>query len=60
MPKVSPSALREVRDALRQYELTVVATEMQWSTKNTYLSHANNFVRWLADDFEPGATIGRR
>ncbi len=60
MPKVSPTTLREVREALRRYERIVAASPMRESTKKTYLLHSNNFVRWLADDFEPGASVGRR
>ena len=60
MPKVSPAALKEVQDALEQYRKEVAATLMTPSTKDTYLLHSTNFVRWLDDDFEPGATLERR
>ena len=60
MPKVSHAALNEVRDALERYKEVVEATEMTPKSKNTYLLHAEHFVRWLADDFQPGATLRRR
>ena len=30
------------------------------STKRTYLLHAENFVRWLSDDFNPGVNSRQR
>ena len=60
MPKVSPHVLREVEDALEQYRKEVDATEMRQSAKTTYLLHSRNFVRWLDDDFTPGAALAER
>ena len=57
MPKVSPEILKAVKDALDSYEKEVERTPLTASAKNTYLLHARNFVRWLDDDFEPGATL---
>ena len=60
MPKVSnKSALQQVKDALEKYRRTVEATDMQPSTKQAYLLHAGNFVRWLDDSFDPGANVRR-
>ena len=60
MPKISDkSALQQVKDALEKYKRAVESTDMQPSTKQTYLLHARNFVRWLDDDFDPGATVRR-
>ena len=58
MPKIGNSCLKQVREALRQYEQEVEAAELQESTKRTYLRHAETFCRWLDDDFEPGANVG--
>ena len=62
MPKLDRDVMRPVQDALGSYEEEVEATECTRSTKNTYLLHARQFVRWLNDDFEPGVTLrdGRR
>ena len=60
MPKVNSLSLQEVREALERYKLEVEATRMTESTKRTYLLHAGNFVRWLSDDFNPGANARRR
>ena len=58
MPKISNSCLKQVKDALEQYEQEVEAAELQKSTKRTYLQHAKSFVRWLDDGFKPGAKAG--
>ena len=57
MPKISKDALRQVRVALDQYENEVNVTTLRPSSKNTYILHARNFVRWLNDDFYPGAQL---
>ena len=59
MPKVSDEVLRAARDALERYEAEVSDTPMTSNTKKTYVLHAERFVRWLGDDFEPGATLKR-
>ena len=57
MPKVSVEVLNEVKDALRRYEAEVEDSLLRRSTKDTYLLHARHFVRWLDNDFEPGASL---
>lgn len=54
MPKLSPDCLDAVREALSDYIEDVNSTLLTNSTKETYTYHANNFVRWLYDDFVPG------
>jgi hypothetical protein len=58
MPKVSREALREVEQALKQWEAEVKATKLTAPTKKTYLGHPRHFVRWLNDDFTPGEKTG--
>ena len=60
MPKISLPSLHEVQEAFERYSDVVEESELQLSSKNTYLLHAKQFVRWLADDFEPGTTIRGR
>ena len=52
--KISVEALGEIKDALVNYKGTVDDTSMTESSKKTYTLHAEHFVRWLDDDFEPG------
>ena len=60
MSKINPDALKEVQDALERYREEVEQSPLSLSAKNTYLLHARQFVRWLDDNFTPGATVGRR
>ena len=55
--KISKTALDEIRAALLKYEQEVDQSRLREKTKRTYLHHASTFVRWLADDFTPGATL---
>ena len=58
MAKVSKkSAMKQVHDALERYRREVGRTGLAPATKRTYLLHAENFVRWLDDDFVPGAKL---
>ena len=60
MPKVTPSTTKVVKDALAAYIAEVEATSLKRKTKDTYCRHASTFVRWLNDEFEPGANVPRR
>ena len=60
MPIINDEALRLVKNALDQYETEVESTNCTEKTKRTYILHARHFVRWLDDDFKPGANIRRR
>lgn len=57
MPHVPNDALRQVQEALERYEKVVEDSCLKRSTRDTYIVHARNFVRWLDDDFEPGGTL---
>ena len=59
MAKISIDTLREVKAALVRYENQVNATRMSDKSKHTYINHANHFVRWLDDDFNPGLNARR-
>ena len=57
MPKISRGSLREVQEALARYTIEVEESALAQASKDTYLLHANHFVRWLDDDFTPGETL---
>ncbi len=59
MPKVSPEILAAVKVALKSYidEIESKSNPMRDTSKGTYCRHASHFVRWLDDDFEPGARL---
>jgi hypothetical protein len=57
-PQISVTANGEVLQALDRYKQLIQTRESEGtltpSTANTYLLHAENFVRWLHGDFDPG------
>ncbi len=53
--QLSPETLNELGEALLRYEEEVNSSKLRKATKRTYCMHAQNFVRWLAGDFEPGS-----
>ena len=55
--KVSTQALREIEAALEEYKNEVNGTNLAQSSKETYLDHADAFVRWLKGEFEPGSRV---
>ena len=60
MPEINAEALRLVNEALERYEHEVDATNLTPESKRTYIGHAQQFVRWLDDDFEPGVNVRHR
>ena len=60
MPKVTPSTMMEVKAALEKCIAEVEAAPLKSSTMHTYCHHARSFVRWLNDEFKPGADVPRR
>ncbi len=54
-PQVSTTALCEVETALKAYYAAVETSDLTQSSQATYIDMANNFVRWLRGDFNPGS-----
>ena len=52
--RVSKGSVQEIELALERYRAEVGRASLADNTKDTYLLHANNFVRWLKREFEPG------
>ena len=59
MPQIGPESLKAVQEALERYVRIVEASRLRRLTKDTYILHARNFVRWLDDGFEPGSRLPR-
>ena len=57
MAKISDPAVEEVRQALRRYVAEVEASPLKQSSKWNFVLHAENFVRWLEDSFNPGSRL---
>jgi hypothetical protein len=53
--RISTPALSEVQTALKAYYSAVEASELSQSSQATYMDMAENFVRWLKGDFNPGS-----
>ncbi len=57
--RIKREALDEVERALEQYRELLAELEqtntLKPSAAKTYILHSENFVRWLKDEFEPGA-----
>jgi hypothetical protein len=53
--RVTPACYKEIEAALHKYRQDIEATNLTRTTKNTYLLHSENFVRWLEGKFEPGS-----
>lgn len=57
MAELTPDALRQIRSALGRYQKEVSDSKLSPRSKETYLLHAENFVRWLEGLFTPGGTL---
>lgn len=55
--RVSAKTLQEVEKAYKIYKQEVEQSKLEQSTKETYLTHSKNFVRWLKKDFKPGNSL---
>jgi|JRYL01.1.fsa_nt_gb hypothetical protein len=57
--RINRPALDEVEKALEQYRELLASLEAEGTLKpsaaKTYILHSENFVRWLKDEFDPGA-----
>ena len=47
---------RWIEDGLEEYSRAVRESSLSKTTKATYIRGARQFVRWLRDDYEPGAS----
>ena len=55
--KINRDVSRVITRMLDRYTDEVETSPLKANTKRTYLLHAENFVKWLHDDFEPGGTL---
>jgi hypothetical protein len=53
--RISPSAMLEVLSALDGYWDDIEASDLSERGKGIYMEMAENFVRWMRDDFAPGS-----
>ena len=55
--QLDPDSLAAVRAALDRYVTVVTTSGLAQNTKNTYLLHSGNFVKWLSGEFFPGERL---
>ena len=55
MAKVDDKTMAEIKRLLDEYRGVLRASRLSLDTQNSYRVHAEYFVRWLDNDFEPGA-----
>ena len=53
--RISAAAMSELESAWQEYPAAVAASDLSQSSQATYVDMANNFVRWLTGDFDPGS-----
>ena len=59
MAKIDRTCLEAVKNAYEEYAKEVTLSGLSHKSKQTYTNHAEQFVRWLDDDFEPGGHLRR-
>jgi hypothetical protein len=55
--RVATSLLFEMETALREYCDTVLKSELSEYSQADYIHGADNFVRWLKGEFDPGSRV---
>jgi hypothetical protein len=55
--RISTATLFEVQAALRSYCSSVETSDLSESSQAIYINGADNFVRWLKGDFDPGSRL---
>ena len=53
--RISPSAMEEVQSALSDYWAELDASDLSEASKGIYMANADNFVRWMRNDFTLGS-----
>jgi hypothetical protein len=53
--RISTSAMEEVQSALNDYWTELDASDLSEASKGIYMANADNFVRWMLNDFTPGS-----
>jgi hypothetical protein len=54
-PRITPTALTEVQAALKAYCTAVETSDLSQASQGIYMDMAENFVRWMKGDFNPGS-----
>lgn len=55
--RMATPALFEIETALRGYCEAVLTSDLSEHSQSDYINGADNFVRWLKGDFDPGSRV---
>jgi hypothetical protein len=55
--RIATTVLFEIETALRSYCETVLDSDLSEHSQADYIHGADNFVRWLKGDFDPGSRV---
>lgn len=55
--RIATAVLFEVEAALKSYCDTVLSSDLSEHSQADYITGADNFVRWLKGDFDPGSRV---
>ena len=59
MPKVDRETLGKIEAAFEHYKSELQKSDLKYATVATYLLDAEQFIRWLNDQYEPGEKLRR-
>lgn len=57
MPKVGPETLATIQLAFQVYKHELTASNLSDAAKYDYDRFVDQFIRWLKDEFKPGAKL---
>ena len=60
MARIDQASLKAVLNDYEQYVNDVENSGLSEKSKSTYMIHAEHFIRWLEDHFEPGMNVRHR
>ena len=52
--------LIKIQELLQEYRSEVQTSNLTNLTKKVYIDNADNFVRWISNDFVPGQKVNNR
>jgi len=55
--KTDENTLLMIQKFYDKYKILIESSNMKPLSMDIYITHAHYFVRWLADDFTPGARL---
>ena len=54
MARTDDATMEEIRRLLDEYRRVIYDSSLRPKTKDSYLDRAGYFVRWVAEEYQPG------